>query len=376
MSALPCVAVGDDAAARTDESPQYCCVLLRFSSMSLLLHPLRPAPLTRPTTSRGLPQVRSLVMAPALRMRAIGGAAVVLLAIRLAPFAYAKTARLATLRIVQRAVGSQAAATPEHIVWESERLYDEARYACAAEHLARAVDMRSPYAHALLSTLLVEGRPGLPRDHARAFRLAAAGAELGCVHSKGALGRCFSGGFGVAQDALQAHALAEHSAASGSRFGMFVLAVCYEHGEGVGVDMEMAISLWRRAADQRHASAQYNLGVALKRGNNPADAAEAVCLWTLAAAQGHAQAQVALGLMYHTGDVVLEDKAEAVRLWRVAAGQGNTVAQFNLGVVLLADDGVAQDVDEAARWFRSAASQGHRNAAIQLARMGVRFEPP
>jgi TPR repeat protein len=60
----------------------------------------------------------------------------------------------------------------------------------------------------------------------------------------------------------------------------------------------------------------------------------------------------------------------------VAAGQGNTVAQFNLGVVLLADDGVAQDVDEAARWFRSAASQGHRNAAIQLARMGVRFEPP
>lgn len=213
-------------------------------------------------------------MAPALRMRAIGGAAVVLLAIRLAPFAYAKTARLATLRIVQRAVGSQASATPEHIVWESQRLYDEARYACAAEHLARAVDMRSPYAHALLSTLLVEGRPGLPRDHARAFRLAAAGAELGCVHSKGALGRCFSGGFGVAQDALQAHALAEHSAASGSRFGMFVLAVCYEHGEGVGVDMEMAISLWRRAADQRHASAQYNLGVALKRGNNPA---EAVC---------------------------------------------------------------------------------------------------
>ena len=373
MSLLPGVAAGDDAAARTDESPQYCCFLLRFSALSPLLHPLNPAPLTRPTTSRGLPQVRSLAMAPALRMRAIGGAAVVLLAIRLAPFAYAKTARSVTLRIVQRAVGGQAAATPEYVAWESQRLYDEARYACAAEHLARAVDMGSPYAHALLSTLLVEGRPGLPRDHPRAFRLAAAGAELGCVHSKGALARCFSGGFGVAQDPLQACALAEHSAASGSRFGMFVLAVCFEHGEGVGVDMEMAISLWRRAADQRHASAQYNLGVALKQGNNPP---EALRLWTLAAAQGHAQAQVALGLMYHTGDVVLEDKAEAVRLWRLAAGQGNAIAQFNLGVVLLADDGVAHDADEAARWFRSAASQGHRNAAIQLARMGVHFEPP
>lgn len=80
--------------------------------------------------------------------------------------------------------------------------------------------------------------------------------------------------------------------------------------------------------------------------------------------------------MYHTGDVVLEDKAEAVRLWRLAAGQGNAIAQFNLGVVLLADDGVTHDADEAARWFRSAASQGHRNAAIQLARMGVHFEPP
>ena len=207
-------------------------------------------------------------MSPTLRIKAIGGAAVVLLAIRLAPFAYAKTARFATLHIVTRAVGRQAAATPEYDVWEGQRLYDEACYACAAEQWGRAVDMSFPYANALLSTLLIEGRPRLPRDHSRAFRLASAGVDLGCSHSKGVLARCFSGGFGVAQDPVQAHALAEQSSASGSRFGMFVLAVCYEHGEGVCVDMERALLLWKLSAEHSHASAQYNLGVVLKKANN------------------------------------------------------------------------------------------------------------
>jgi hypothetical protein len=55
----------------------------------------------------------------------------------------------------------------------------------------------------------------LPKDRKRAFELAAAGAALGCAHSKGALGRCFVAGTGIAKDAGRGLALGRESAAAG-----------------------------------------------------------------------------------------------------------------------------------------------------------------
>jgi TPR repeat protein len=56
------------------------------------------------------------------------------------------------------------------------------------------------------------------------------------------------------------------------------------------------------------------------------DKAEAVRLYRLAAAQGHAGAQFNLGLMFAKGEGVAQDKAEAVRLYRLAAAQGHAKA--------------------------------------------------
>ena len=62
------------------------------------------------------------------------------------------------------------------------------------------------------------------------------------------------------------------------------------------------------------------------------DDAEAVRLYRLAADQGHADAQYNLGVMYANGQGVAQDDAEAVRLYRLAADQGDADAQYNLGV--------------------------------------------
>ena len=355
------------------QSPHYRCFILQFTSMSAALRGLN-MPESRfagPPLPRSLPLARGVELAPVHRRRALGQAMVVLLALRLSHRATSvKSIRCATLGMVQRVAARRAAVTPEGVVELGHRLYAEAQYACAADEWQRAANMGYTYAHALLSNLMIDGRPGLPHDHERAYLLAAAGAAMHCPHCKGVLGRCYSGNYGVEQNLEKALELAQTSAAAGSQFGLFVLGVCYENGEGVVADKAKAAHLWRLAAEQGHAAAQFNLGVMFKKGDAVGpSAAEAVRLWQQATSQGHAPAQTNLAHLFYCGDGVDTDKVEAVRLWRLAAEQGRSIAQFNLAVMLLTGDGVAQDVGEAVRWMRSAALQGHRNATIELGRM-------
>jgi TPR repeat protein len=225
----------------------------------------------------------------------------------------------------------------EGLFEEGQRLYGEQRFSEAAERWGRAALLQHAPLHAHLSNVLIDGRAGVAKDEKRAFVLASAGAALGCAHSKGALGRCYVWGCGVAADEARGLALGRESAAAGSCFGQFVVGVCYDFGCG---------------------------GVAQ-------DYAEAVRLYRLAAAQGDAVAQFNLGTMFSKGQGVAQDYAEAVRLYSLAAAQGDAGAQFNLGVMFSNGRGVAQDRAEAIRWYRLAAAQGHARATIGLKLLGV-----
>jgi hypothetical protein len=176
----------------------------------------------------------------------------------------------------------------EGVFEEGQRLYGEQRFSEVAERWGRAALLQHAPSHAHLSDMLVHGRAGVAKDVKRAFALAAAGAPLGCAHSKGALGLYYIRGYGVAADHARGLALGRESAAAGSCFGQYVVGACYKFGCG---------------------------GVAQ-------DYAEAVRLYSLAAAQGHADAQNNLGNMFEKGQVVAKDRAEAIRLYRLAAAQG------------------------------------------------------
>jgi TPR repeat protein len=57
-------------------------------------------------------------------------------------------------------------------------------------------------------------------------------------------------------------------------------------------EFAIAVRLWRHAAEQGHAKAQYNLGVAYSRGiGAPQDKAAALKWWRLASKQGHTEAE-------------------------------------------------------------------------------------
>jgi hypothetical protein len=183
----------------------------------------------------------------------------------------------------------------EGVFEEGQRLYGEQRFSEAAERWGRAALLQHAPSHAHLSDMLIDGRAGVAVDEKRGFELAAAGAALGCAHSKGALGCCYIGGIGVASDHARGLALGRESAAAGSCFGQFVVGRCYDARIGVAQDY-----------------------------------AEAVRLYSLAAAQGHAVAQLWLGRMFEHGEGVALDNEEAIRWYRLAAAQGDEISQTSL----------------------------------------------
>jgi TPR repeat protein len=99
------------------------------------------------------------------------------------------------------------------------------------------------------------------------------------------------------------------------------------------------------------------------------DFVEATRLYRLAAAQGHAGAQFNLAFFYMDGKGVAQDFAEAARLCRLAAAQGLAAAQHSLGVLHAEGKGVARDNVEAARLWRLAAAQGLAPACTELSNL-------
>jgi TPR repeat protein len=190
------------------------------------------------------------------------------------------------------AAAREAAASAEAVFQEGQQLYGEQRFSEAAERWGRAALQQHGPSHAHLSNMLVDGRPGVAVDEKRAFELAAAGAALGCVHSKGVLGRCYLFGNGVAEDEARGLSLGRESEAEGSCFGQYVVGLCYYFGM---------------------------VGVA-------ADDAEAVRLYQLAAVQGHAVAKYCLGHMFENGKGVEKNRGQAIRWYRLAAAQGDADA--------------------------------------------------
>ena len=94
-------------------------------------------------------------------------------------------------------------------------------------------------------------------------------------------------------------------------------------------DLVQAAQWYRKAADQNHPLAQFNLGLMYTKGEGvPQDDAQAVAWMRKAAQQGDAGAQFNLGMRYHRASVwglqldALESKVEARKWLQLAAAQG------------------------------------------------------
>jgi TPR repeat protein len=196
-------------------------------------------------------------------------------------------------------------------------------------------------------------------------------AEKGDAQSQFRLADSFVfGNLGLAKDEAEAVKWFRRAADQGHVSAQFDLGLMYATGRGVAKDDSEAVKWYRKAADQGHASAQYSLGLAYDTGEGVAkDEAEAVKWFRKAADQRHVSAQLKLGVMYATGRGVAKDDSQAVKWYRKAADQGVASAQFLLGLMYADGKGVAKDDSQAVKWYRKAADQGVARAQFFLGMM-------
>ena len=84
-----------------------------------------------------------------------------------------------------------------------------------------------------------------------------------------------------------------------------------------------------------------------------------------AALQGHADAQYKLSYIYHNGKGTRVNRKKAFAWMAKAAEQGNPSAQYHTALYYGYGIGVKRDITEAVRWFELAADQGHHLNALQ-----------
>ncbi|KAF9974971.1 hypothetical protein BGZ73_001500 [Actinomortierella ambigua] len=146
------------------------------------------------------------------------------------------------------------------------------------------------------------------------------------------------------------------------------LGLMYEQGRGIQQSDDEEVRWYAMAPEQGDALAQKYLGWMheVGRGVGKSDV-EAAKWYTKAAEHGDMAAQFNLGPLYDEGRGVEQNGIEAVKWFTKAAKQGDEQAQFNLGVIYKQRQGVQQNHVEAAKWFAMSAEQG--NASAQ--RLGV-----
>lgn len=132
---------------------------------------------------------------------------------------------------------------------------------------------------------------------------------------------------------------------------------------------EEAVVWCRKAAEQGHKSAQFDLGWCYSCGKGiDKNLREAAKWYRKAAEQGHVMAQFYLGGCYAHGRGVLKSMTKAVKWYRKAAEQGHKTAQFDLGWCYENGKGVVRDVKLALEWYRKAKVSGAANADEAIAR--------
>lgn len=124
-------------------------------------------------------------------------------------------------------------------------------------------------------------------------------------------------------------------------------------------------------------AAQFRLGVWHIEGANdcPVDTMKAAAWFKRAAENGHADARYNLAVLYSAGKGVPKDYRIAVHWLRLAAEQGGADAQFLLGKLCSRGKGTNLDLVEACKWLYVAAAQEQPEAPPLLQELEPQLLP-
>lgn len=150
-------------------------------------------------------------------------------------------------------------------------------------------------------------------------------------------------------------------------------AIQYLKGDGVDADPGMAMRFGQNAAAKGDADAAFVVGALYAKGMAP-NLARAADWYRRAADQGHPKAMYNLAMAYLSGHGVAKNTEEAVSWFTKAADAGYPDAAVNLGVLYDTGSGVTRDRDEALKWYRRAAELGDAEAADRVTSLERRLQ--
>jgi len=240
-------------------------------------------------------------------------------------------------------------------------------------------DAELGYADALfeLGTLYEYGE-GVSMDPSEAYECYLLAAEQGHIDAINKLSKTSKKESADDQEVLAEYSEVEKDdaiddydkAIAGDADAQFNLACYYAENYDTGIKLELAVELYKKAAEQDHVGAQNNLGNMYINGNGViSDDKEAVKWYKKSAEQDHDYAQFNLGVMYANGRGVEKDDKEAVKWYTKAAEQENANAQSNLAWMYANGQGVLKDYKKAVKLYKKAAEQENANAQNNLAWM-------
>lgn len=231
-------------------------------------------------------------------------------------------------------------------------------------------------------------------------------AEQGYPQAQVELAKCYRSGEGVAKDEEEAkkwfekafNTLQSKTKNDDNPKDTLALAECYLYGLGVEgdyykwenllvkaakkdyaeaqyqlgekndyLDSEEAVKWYRKAADQGHVKAQYELGICYLsnhgvRGRDKAKNEKKGMAWVLKSAnRGYAPAMFAMGCIYKDGleNMELEEDEELAFKWFLkAAKKGSSEALYLVGLCYENGEGVKKDKKKALMWYHKAVDKG------------------
>lgn len=219
---------------------------------------------------------------------------------------------------------------------------------------------------------LYAGGSVVAADAARAFSYYLKGAEKGDARAQRAAASCYAVGQGTAVDEVQALRWLTAAAAQGDAEAMYNLAVFHSTGRGTPRDEAKAGELLRRSAEGGFAQAQYQLAQNARRE----DPAAALRLYEAAARQRHADAQFSLGLMLSEGQGMEQPRPQDAARWYIEAVKaGHAGAAHNLAIMQIQGRGVPADGSSAKELLEYAISRGNDDAFFSLGLLHLRGAP-
>ena len=208
--------------------------------------------------------------------------------------------------------------------------------AAAVEWYERAALQGHAGATLALTTMRMAAGPD-SEEMARLFQLWLKGAEQGDAMAQRMVGDFYLRKIGVDPSLTDDERMAEArrwlsaSAGQGNTAAMVMVGGLILQNPEESARFPEAVDLFRRAATQGNADAEYNLGVCLRRGLGIAvDDKAAEHFYRSAAERNHVSAQLALGDLIAQSATSDVQWLEAARWYRMAADNGNAPAKGRL----------------------------------------------